>query len=78
MTIKRGVKPSDIKDAAGILKLRLMDEFRADVLELEKGDGSKGEGRLDPSPFNPLAFKYAFYEHLFKLWMMARERGDIL
>lgn len=53
-----------------------MEEFREDIRKLEPD--RTDDRHLEAFTMNPLQFRYAHYDHLFKLWMMARERGDIL
>lgn len=77
MTNKRRVKPQPpVFKPEDQLKLRLMEEFRDDIMKLETDRTDRRH--LEAFAVNPLQFRYAHYDHLFKLWMMARERGDIL
>lgn len=77
MTNHRREKPQPpVMKPEDQLTLRLMEEFREDIRKLETA--RTNDNHLEAFKANPLQFRYAHYDHLFKLWMMARERGDIL
>lgn len=77
MTNKRREKPQPpVLKPEDRRQLALMEEFREDIRKLETD--RTNDDHLQAFKLNPLQFRYAHYDHLFKLWMMARERGDIL
>ena len=75
MTNKRRIKPQPpVFTEANKQMLALMDMFRADMRIIE-GDKENIESSLVAFQLNPLQFKYAHYDFLFKVWLAGHSQG---
>lgn len=75
MTNKRRIKPQPpVFTEANKQMLALMEAFRADMRIIE-GPKENIESSLKAFDLNPLQFKYAHYDFLFKVWLAGHSQG---
>lgn len=76
MTNKRRIKPQPpVFTEADKQLLALMEQFRADMRVIEhERPADELESVLSGFSLNPLQFKYAHYDHLFKVWLAGRNQ----
>lgn len=76
MTNKRRIKPQPpVFTEADKKLLALMEAFRADMRIIE-GPKENIESSLKAFDLNPLQFKYAHYDFLFKVWLAGHSKGE--